>query len=254
MTLFMASVCNVEEARVALAGGVDIIDIKEPRAGALGAVATEQAVAIVRAAGGGVLTSATVGDIPLIPQSLRAAIVSTARSGASVIKFGLFPGNLAACLDMLSRLSVSYTFVAVIFADAPPPMEIRPLMAALSDAGVKGAVLDTAVKTYSLLEHLTPSRIAAFADGAHAHGLIAGLAGGLQPDDIPVLMPLPPDILGFRGALCTGGRAGEIAAAHVARVRHLIPRNASIERRVHDMLAMTKKQVSGENAVDGCRQ
>ena len=36
---------------------------------------------------------------------------------------------------------------------------------------------------------------------------MVGLAGGLEAPDVPRLLPLEPDILGFRGALCAGDRA-----------------------------------------------
>jgi len=41
MTRMLASVTGVEEAEIALSGGVDIVDLKDPAAGALGAVATD---------------------------------------------------------------------------------------------------------------------------------------------------------------------------------------------------------------------
>ena len=60
--------------------------------------------------------------------------------------------------------------------------------------------------------------------------MTAGLAGGLEPPDIPRLLLAAPDVLGFRGALCAGReRAGALAPAAVALVRDLIPR----ERRDH---------------------
>ncbi|RVA63931.1 (5-formylfuran-3-yl)methyl phosphate synthase, partial [Mesorhizobium sp. M7A.F.Ca.CA.001.11.2.1] len=41
MTRMLASVTGIEEAEIALSGGVDIVDLKDPKAGALGAVSME---------------------------------------------------------------------------------------------------------------------------------------------------------------------------------------------------------------------
>jgi dihydroneopterin aldolase len=55
-------------------------------------------------------------------------------------------------------------------------------------------------------------------------GLLAGLAGSLEPPDVPRLLPLRPDILGFRGALCAKGERTEgLDAKAVSLVRGLIP-------------------------------
>ena len=54
--------------------------------------------------------------------------------------------------------------------------------------------------------------------------MLAGLAGSLEAPDIPRLLLLSPDILGFRGALCTGlNRTARIDAAAVDVIRALIP-------------------------------
>ena len=54
-------------------------------------------------------------------------------------------------------------------------------------------------------------------------GLMVGLAGGLEEPDVPRLLPLSPDLIGFRGALCAGARSGAIDAARVRAIRRLIP-------------------------------
>jgi dihydroneopterin aldolase len=54
--------------------------------------------------------------------------------------------------------------------------------------------------------------------------LLAGLAGSLEAPDIPRLLLLSPDILGFRGALCSGqDRTARIDAAATDVIRALIP-------------------------------
>jgi dihydroneopterin aldolase len=60
--------------------------------------------------------------------------------------------------------------------------------------------------------------------------LMSGLAGSLEAPDVPRLLPLEPDYLGFRGSLCHGRlREGAIDPALVRMIRDLIPREADDE-------------------------
>jgi dihydroneopterin aldolase len=56
---------------------------------------------------------------------------------------------------------------------------------------------------------------------------MAGLAGSLEPPDVPRLLLLEPDYLGFRGALCVGrDRTARIDPQAIAVIRELIPFDA----------------------------
>jgi len=85
-------------------------------------------------------------------------------------------------------------------------------------------MLDTAGKTAGgLLAHKSAGEVARFTDSARHLGLLTGLAGSLAPADIPVLLPLRPDYLGFRTALCAGGkRSGVLDPSALTTVRHAI--------------------------------
>jgi dihydroneopterin aldolase len=64
-----------------------------------------------------------------------------------------------------------------------------------------------------------------FVTQARTHGLTVGLAGSLTAADVPVLLPLAPDLIGFRGALCLGPRSASLDLAACATIRALIPEN-----------------------------
>src|SRR3569833_821568 len=64
MTGWLASVTDADEARQVLAAGADIVDAKNPHAGALGALPLDTVRAIVNAVGGQAPGSATVGENP----------------------------------------------------------------------------------------------------------------------------------------------------------------------------------------------
>jgi dihydroneopterin aldolase len=99
------------------------------------------------------------------------------------------------------------------------------LLERLRQAGFAGAMLDTARKGAGrLLDVMDIASLAGFVAACRTHGLMAGLAGSLEPPDIPRLLPLAADYLGFRGALCVGGeRAAPLDPAAFRLVRELIP-------------------------------
>ncbi len=99
------------------------------------------------------------------------------------------------------------------------------LIAQMAESSFAGVMLDTAHKTGKrLLDHMDVTELSHFVDAAHAHGLIAGLAGSLETPDIPRLLLLAPDVLGFRRALCVDhDRNARIDPDAVAAVRCLIP-------------------------------
>src|SRR3990170_3595592 len=86
-------------------------------------------------------------------------------------------------------------------------------------------MLDTAGKDgSSLLDHMSVAALYRFVASARARGLSVGLAGSLKPNHVAWLLPLEPDLLCFRGALCRGGaRGGSLDPAACAHLRALIP-------------------------------
>lgn len=228
MTLLLASVTGPDEAVRAVEAGADIIDLKDPSAGALGAVDAGRVRAAVAAVAGRRPTSAVTGDLPMTPDAVLPAAAAMADAGVDYVKIGVFPGGDArATVAALAPLAARVRLVAVLFADRDPDFDLLPALAA---AGFHGAMLDTAEKGAGrLLTHLAMPALGRFVAAAHAAGLRAGLAGALEAPDIPRLLVLNPDVLGFRGALCAGGRNGPLDPAACARIRALIPREGVTE-------------------------
>jgi dihydroneopterin aldolase len=224
MTLFLASVRDEAEAAIALLAGADIIDLKEPRRGALGALDRDTTRGIVSLIAGRVPVSATIGDLPMHPETIGEAVLETAACGVDYVKFGLFPdGDARRCLVALRPLALRVSLIVVLFADRLPDFDA---VAAAANMGAAGLMLDTADKgSGSLRAHLDPRRLANFVMEAKSHGLTVGLAGSLTAADVPLLLPLAPDLLGFRGALCCGSRAASLDPGACAAIRALIPVN-----------------------------
>ena len=161
MTLFLASVRDEAEAAIALLARADIIDLKEPRRGALGALDRETTRSIVSLIGGRVPVSATIGDLPMQPEIIGAAVLEKAACGVDYVKFGLFPdGDARRCLDALRPLARQVSLIVVLFADRLPDFDAVAAAAAMGAAGI---MLDTADKgSGSLLAHLDPRQLASF--------------------------------------------------------------------------------------------
>ena len=223
MTNFLASVASIDEARIALENGADFIDAKDPTKGALGALPCESVARIVGEIAGRAPVSAVCGDLPMEPETLLAAVRALAETGIDYLKIGLFPdARREACILALAPLAARIKIIGVMFADSGADISLAPM---LKQAGFAGAMIDTRGKRgKGLLAYYEPPALAKFVDAFHEHQLLAGLAGSLELPDIPRLLPLAPDFLGFRAALCGEyGRTGAIEAKAVRVVRELIP-------------------------------
>ncbi len=225
MTGFLASVNALEEAYIVLQAGADIIDLKEPANGVLGAVPISILRGAVKLIAGRCLVSATVGDLPSDPGVVSKACAEIASEGVDIVKVGLFDtDNRAAVFEVLTgQAREGIRIVVVLFADQEPAPE--PILTEIAESGLMGVMLDTANKQGKSLRHCCPDpQLAAFVKKGRALGLVTGLAGSLRVEDIEPLLNLRPDYLGFRGALCSGNlRQKGIDPVAVRSVRMRIP-------------------------------
>jgi uncharacterized protein (UPF0264 family) len=227
VTALLASVASAAEAAIAVAAGADIIDLKNPADGALGALPPETIRACLAAVGGWRIASATIGDLPMEPAMVARAARAVAALGPAIVKVGYFAGgDRPGTLDALAAVAAEgVRLVLVLFADDAPDLAIAPALAA---RGFHGVMIDTADKAGGgLRRHLDDATLGAFIRSARTAGLLTGLAGSLRLEDIRPLGALGPDYLGFRGALCAHGRASGLEAARVRAVATAIADRAS---------------------------
>jgi len=227
-TGFLASVTSLPEAELVARHGADIIDLKNPSAGVLGAVepaTSSDVVQQMRAQwpAGDRVFSATIGDGPFDTVSVENAIERTAATGVDIVKVGCFAPLPSASLlqSLTSAAEQGIRLVVVLFAEHGVQ---RRELKALADCGIHGVMLDTANKaTGSLRQKLTDDELATFVDTARRYRLLTGLAGSLRRGDIGPLLGLAPDYLGFRGALCDDSdRTAGLDGDAVESVRLLI--------------------------------
>ncbi len=225
MTGMLASVRNLEEAELVYHGGADIIDLKEPSEGALGAAPLSEIHRVVDDLWEKCVVSATIGDLPADPAKINEKVIQTAETGVDYVKVGMFSErHIESCLpNLIYCANKGIAVIAVFFADMD--FDIDFAIATAADARLKGVMLDTAHKgSGGLLTHKNIMQLEYFVNRAKQKGLITGLAGALSTKDISTLLNVSPDYVGFRTALCDSNiRAGSLNEQAIQSVRASIP-------------------------------
>ena len=198
----LVSVSSYAEAMLVQESAVDILDIKNPEAGALGALPLEEIRLIVKANHACKETSATIGDVAMQPEVVSHRVMETLATGVDIVKIGLYPDpQLEACIEHLHALTGhGAKLVAVMFADHGMNLKLLPKLKA---AGFYGVMLDTAQKDgRHLLDHLMIDEMDAFVRQARSLNLYSGLAGSLRAEHLYSIAPIGADYIGFRGGVC----------------------------------------------------
>jgi len=220
----LISVRSAAEARAALDGGADVIDVKEPSRGSLGRADGIVISEVTHAIAGRRVVSAALGELLDCPP------VHEGPSSVDFVKWGL-----AACerIDWCERLVVAAQDlrpdcrpVAVAYADwqragSPPPHEVS----AFAGKHRWGAfLLDTWRKDgTTLLDHLALVEIECLVRRCRAHCVPVALAGSLRVLQIADLASFSPDWFAVRGAVCRDGeRGGNIDELRVRELAEVV--------------------------------
>ncbi|HOT94850.1 MAG TPA: (5-formylfuran-3-yl)methyl phosphate synthase [Methanoregulaceae archaeon] len=219
----LVSPSSLEEARSASAA--DIIDVKRPAEGSLGANFPWVIRAIAKMTDKPV--SAAIGDFDNRPGGAALTALGAAAAGADYIKCGLMVDALdqAECLAkaVVRAVKESYPAKKVVIAaysdferlGTVSPFSVVPLAA---EAGADLVMVDTGKKDgRSTFEFMDEGTLSRFVELGHDAGLGVALAGSLTFDDLPTLRRIEPDIIGVRGMVCGGDRNGNVQEELVLR-------------------------------------
>jgi len=209
----LVSVSEVDEALDAFKGGVDIIDIKNPKEGALGANFPWVIAKVRDILGEKVWISATIGDMPNLPGTASLAALGAAYSGANYVKVGLFgTSSFNEALYMMKSVvrsvkdySSKVKVIASGYADHTEFGSLSPLLLPniAYKSGADGVLIDVKNKGgLNLFDFLDLSQLQIFVKESHKFNLIVALAGGLDKEDIPQIQDTGADIIGVRRAVC----------------------------------------------------
>jgi uncharacterized protein (UPF0264 family) len=207
MPQLLVSVRSAQEAEIALAGGADVIDVKNPARGSLGRADGEVIAAIVGRVAGRKPVSAAMGELaerPLPPPV----------DGLDFVKWGLAGyADRDWRRDLTEAARGLNSPVAVAYADwrranAPAPDEVTAYAIQHRWSAV---LFDTWRKDgATLFDWLPAPDLARLTQPLHAARLRFALAGSLAFEHLPLLTPLNPDWLAVRGAVCRQGDRGAV--------------------------------------------
>ena len=224
----LVSPSSIEEARHSVAA--DIIDVKRPSEGSLGANFPWVIKEIKSFAKKPV--SAAIGDFTYKPGGASLAAYGAACAGADYIKIGLaFDGETKA-RDMIAVVvkAVKDEFpkkgvVIAAYSDYKrmstiSPYDMAPIAAEL---GADIAMVDTGIKdSKSTFEFMDEADLKTFTIKNADMGLKTALAGSLRFEDIARIKRINPDIIGVRGMVCGGNRNATIQEDLIATALAMI--------------------------------
>lgn len=230
----LISVVNEQEARSAVSGGADIIDVKNPYEGSLGANFPGVIEGIRRITPVEIPVSAAIGDAPDLPGLMSLAALGAAACDIQYIKVGLYGViTIDRAVNLLNEIkkpvkgySKNIKIVAVAYGDAYKIGSLSPpeCLEAAIEADIDGCMLDTAVKGEGdLFSSISVGNVNNFLKKCKSNNLLSALAGSLGIEHVPILKELDPDIIGFRGEVCNGDRInGAVNGEAVKSIKDLL--------------------------------
>ena len=212
----LVSPSSIDEAR--RSGAADIIDVKKPSEGSLGANYPWVIREIKSFAKKPV--SAAIGDFDFKPGGAALTAYGAACAGADYIKIGLtFDGRekaravISAVVKAVKDEFPEKFVVIAGYSDyqrmgSISPFDIAPIAA---DEGADYVMVDTGIKDrQSTFVFMDEDTLRTFTEQNTKLGLKTALAGALKFEDIDALKRINPDIIGVRGMVCGGDRNATI--------------------------------------------
>jgi (5-formylfuran-3-yl)methyl phosphate synthase len=222
----LVSVRSAAEAIVALEGGTDVIDVKEPARGSLGRADDSTVAAIVQAVGGRAMVTAALGEWSEVVEWRIHDQAPTFFDRVALVKLGLAGMALRRNWQQEWMRAVKLYRparpVAVVYADwqvagAPAPDDV---LAVAVECGSPALLVDTWQKSGGALFDLwTNAQLARFVDAVRATDIAIVLAGSLSGKAVTAAARLLPDLVAVRTAACDGGRDGIVSAARVRELK-----------------------------------
>jgi uncharacterized protein (UPF0264 family) len=233
VTRLLVSVRSADEARLALAGGADLIDVKEPQAGSLGAASSQVWREVAEAVAGARPLSAALGEL----RDFQANDLNPL-GDYQYAKLGL-----AGCLGLpdwinrwqaaLSKLPHSVVPVAVAYADHRPA-EAPALLDVVNvghQLGCRALLVDTYHKTSGdVFDVVERAELHEAVRAARQLGMTFVLAGSLRLERLQDALSLEPDFLAVRGAVCPGNRENALDEPLVRIWAHRLSAKSSASR------------------------
>ena len=247
-TLLLVSVRCADEVAIAVDGGADIIDVKEPSHGSLGMATPETLAACATVVPEQLLWTVAGGELIENIESGFAAVQEVGGQEAAcsrrslkrlpdAVKFGLSQcegtpwehvfqnvgGQLPECVQV----------IPVAYADqqAASSPAVDTVLEAAARHGWETVLVDTfdKLQSGSLLDLVAVGTIEQWVARARDLGVRIVLAGRLSLQDVSVVAACEPMAVAVRSAVCVGGRNGRVDIGLVRMVASQC-RFGSVER------------------------
>lgn len=225
----LVSVRSAAEARAALEGGCDWLDVKEPVQGSLGRASNSAIEEILRVPRSNVPISLAAGELRDLREPLwdqwKQLIDGVGLAKIGLARCAVYKTWREELIDLASRAPKGIRLASVFYADyrqagAPAWEEVVELATEIDSPVV---LIDTFVKDgRGLFTHLNVEQLHGYRQQIGRLGIRLALAGSLTHEDFPALIQLQPDVIAVRGAVCDKGRESAVMSSKVSALKKIL--------------------------------
>jgi len=208
--LLMVSVQNLEEAKHAIKGEADIVDVKNLQEALVGSAHPSLVKEIRELVPLEQHASVTLGVVPKQVGTVAMAVYTAGILNATSVKVGFMNTEYSLAKEILlaskEALKDSQTkLIGSLFADSEISNGIDPgLMQDLAvDGKCDGWLIDTITKDgRNLFDFMEESQLRELVFSGKKRGISTALSGHLKLQNLDEIARINPDIVGVRGAVC----------------------------------------------------
>ena len=215
----LISVKNIEEIKK-IYEYANIVDLKNPSDGALGAWKIQQVSKAIKIYKNKICFSATLGNIKNNDIILK-KLLKFDNLGLDYIKIGMFHNSISQFeefLNLLKYTKIKTKLVAVFFAENKKLISyVKRNMSIFLNSKLSILLIDTFNKrSKGLLEIYKLEFLNSFILLAKKKNIRIGLSGRIRKDQIFELLELNPSIIGIRSAVCDKFKREQMISAKLA--------------------------------------
>ncbi len=241
--MLMVSVQDLEEAKQAVIGRADIVDVKNLQETLIGANFPPVIKQVREAFPKEIHVSVTLGAVPNQVGTVALAVYGAAMLNATSVKVGFVNTDYKTALDILveSKKAIEGTntkLIAATFADSHlyGGLDPKSVISLAKESKSDGMLIDTLTKDgRNLFDFMDENTLKSMVDEGKELMMSTALSGSLKIGDFDELVRINPDIVGVRGAACSDGDryGGKIASSAVRRLKDELERRISGELDVY---------------------
>jgi len=262
--ILMVSVQDLYEAKQALKGGADIVDVKNLQEALVGSAHPNVVKQIRDEVPSAHHASVTLGVVPDQIGTVSMAVYAAGCLDATSVKVGFMVSDYNLALETLiaSKEALQGTntkLIGSLFADnllyeggIDPDLMVR----LAKDSDCDGFLIDTLVKDgRNLFDFIPEARLKEIVLEGKELGMSTALSGHLKMSDIDELSRVNPDIVGVRGAVCQkGDRDSRVHWESVSEFKRQLDLRATGEVQIYsdsEQSVLNNSDANGWIVIDG---